>query len=175
MRYPISRYPGAPDGLYGSAGRLSDDSRYLVNNLYGSEDEGGGLWIVDLDADGFHARESAFARIVPWDHALSWFPLGAADLGAGGRVSVFLSAKEVDHDFAMTANLLQVRGAGLDARVESQRRLARMVGWNPVPFAVQRLDDARYRVAVETHFNYEASLMPRATGVYFVEVDTTAR
>ena len=50
-----------------------------------------------------------------------------------------------------------------------------MVGWNPVPFAVQRRDDTRFRVAVETHFNYEASLMPRATGVYFVDVDTDAR
>ena len=172
VRYPISRYPGAPKGLYGTSGRLSDDSRYLINNLYGFEDEGGGLWIVDLEDDGFHANDDAFARIVPWDHALSWFTLGAADLRAGGRVSVFLTAKEVDYDFAMTANLLQIVGAGLEARVESQRRLARMVGWNPVPFAVQRLGETRYRVGVQTHFNYEASLMPRATGVYFVEVDT---
>ncbi len=172
VRYPISRYPGAPKGLYGTSGRLSDDSRYLINNLYGFEDEGGGLWIVDLEDDSFHANDDAFARIVPWDHALSWFTLGAADLRAGGRVSVFLTAKEVDYDFAMTANLLQIVGAGLEARVESQRRLARMVGWNPVPFAVQRLGAGRYRVGVQTHFNYEASLMPRATGVYFVEVDT---
>ena len=174
VRYPISRYPRAPKGLYGTSGRLSDDSRYLINNLYGFEDEGGGLWIVDLEDDGFHANDDAFARIVPWDHALSWFTLGAADLRAGGRVSVFLTAKEVDYDFAMTANLLQIVGAGLEARVESQRRLARMVGWNPVPFAVQRLGEGRYRVGVQTHFNYEASLMPRATGVYFVEVDTAA-
>ena len=172
VRYPISRYPGAPKGLYGTAGRLSDDSRYLINNLYGFEDEGGGLWIVDLEDDGFHADDDAFVRIVPWDHALSWFILGAADLRAGEPVSVFLTAKEVDYDFAMTANLLQIGGTGLDARVESQRRLARMVGWNPVPFAVQRLGETRYRVGVQTHFNYEASLMPRATGVYFVEVDT---
>ena len=172
VQYPISRYPGAPKGLYGTSGRLSDDSRYLINNLYGFEDEGGGLWIVDLEDDGFHADDDAFVRIVPWDHALSWFILGAADLRAGERVSVFLTAKEVDYDFAMTANLLQIGGAGLDARVESQRRLARMVGWNPVPFAVQRLGETRYRVGVQTHFNYEASLMPRATGVYFVEVDT---
>ena len=171
-QYPISRYPGAPKGLYGTSGRLSDDSRYLINNLYGFEDEGGGLWIVDLEDDGFHADDDAFVRIVPWDHALSWFILGAADLRAGEPVSVFLTAKEVDYDFAMTANLLQIGGTGLDARVESQRRLARMVGWNPVPFAVQRLGETRYRVGVQTHFNYEASLMPRATGVYFVEVDT---
>ena len=175
VRYPISRYPRAPASLYGSSGRLSDDSRYLVNNLYGSEDEGGGLWIVDLEDEGFHANERAFARIVPWDHALSWFTLGPADMSAGQDVSVFLTAKEVDRDFAMTANLLKIVGAGLEARVESHRRLARMVGWNPVPFAVQRLDDARFRVAVETHFNYEASLMPRATGVYFVDVDTDVR
>ena len=172
VRYPISRYPRAPRGLYGSAGRVSDDARYLVNNLYGSEDEGGGLWIVDLENDGFYANDGAFARIVPWDHALSWFTLGPADLSAGDGVSVFLTAKEVDRDFAMTANLLTIRGAGLDARVESQRRLARMVGWNPVPFAVQRIEDTRYRVGVRTYFNYEASLMPRASGVYFVDVDT---
>ena len=175
VRYPISRYPGAPEGLYGTAGRLSDDSRYLINNLYGFEEEGGGLWIVALEDDGFHADANAFAHIVPWDHALSWFILGAADLRAGERVSVFLTAKEVDYDFAMTANLLQIGGAGLDARVESQRRLARMAGWSPVPFAVQRLSETRYRVGVQTHFNYEASLMPRATGVYFVEVDTATK
>ena len=61
VRYPISRYPRAPKGLYGTGGRLSDDSRYLINNLYGFEDEGGGLWIVDLEDDGFHANDDAFA------------------------------------------------------------------------------------------------------------------
>ena len=74
----------------------------------------------------------------------------------------------------MTASLLQISGTGLDLRIESQRRLRRMVGWNPVPMAIQRLSENGYVVAVETHFNYEASLLPRARGVYLVQVDTGA-
>jgi hypothetical protein len=46
-----------------------------------------------------------------------------------------------------------------------------MVGWNPVPFAIQEISDTRFRVAVETYFNYESSLLPRAKGVYIVPVD----
>ena len=46
-----------------------------------------------------------------------------------------------------------------------------MVGWNPVPFAWQQLPDHKFRVAVETHFNYESSLLPRAKGVYIIPVD----
>ena len=174
VEYPISRLPRAPDGLYGSAPRLSDDSRYLINNLYGFEDEGGGLWVVDLEGEEFYRSDTAFSRIVPWDHALSWFVLGPADPDAGGTISVFLTAKEVDDDFAMTASLLQISGTGLDLRIESQRRLRRMVGWNPVPMAIQRLSENGYVVAVETHFNYEASLLPRARGVSLVQVDTGA-
>jgi hypothetical protein len=46
-----------------------------------------------------------------------------------------------------------------------------MVGWNPVPFAQQTLGGGRFLVAVETHFDYESSLLPRAKGVYIVPVD----
>ena len=49
-----------------------------------------------------------------------------------------------------------------------------MVGWNPVPFAIQEISDTEFRVAVETHFNYESSLLPRAKGVYIVPVDLGA-
>ena len=49
-----------------------------------------------------------------------------------------------------------------------------MVGWNPVPFAWQDLSGHKFRVAVETHFNYESSLLPRAKGAYFISVDTRA-
>ena len=68
--------------------------------------------------------------------------------------------------------LMRIKGEGLDSSVECQKRLVQMVGWNPVPFALQRLPDHKFRVAVETHLNYENSLLPRARGVYIVSVDT---
>jgi hypothetical protein len=71
----------------------------------------------------------------------------------------------------MTANIMGLTGSGLETRVASKER--RMVGWNPVPFARQTLADGRVRVAVETHLNYENSLLPRAKGVYLLTVDTT--
>ena len=74
-------------------------------------------------------------------------------------------------DFAMTANLLRINDAGIDSTVVSKKRLLQMVGWNPVPFAWQQLPDHKFRVAVETHFNYESSLLPRAKGVYIIPVD----
>ena len=50
-----------------------------------------------------------------------------------------------------------------------------MVGWNPVPFAWQTLAESKFRVMVETHFDYESSLLPRAKGVYILPVDTSVR
>ena len=63
------------------------------------------------------------------------------------------------------------RGGGLDSSIKSQERLLQMVGWNPVPFAQHTLGDGKFLVAVETHFDYESSLLPRAKGVYIVPVD----
>ena len=82
-----------------------------------------------------------------------------------------MTGKEVAYNFAMTANILRVKNAGLDSTVEYQKRLLQMVGWNPVPFAIQELSEQKFRVAVETFFNYESSLLPRAKGVYIVPVD----
>jgi hypothetical protein len=87
---------------------------------------------------------------------------------------LFITGKEVADDFAMTANILRVRDAGLDSSIQYHERLLQMVGWNPVPFALQRLSETQFRVAVETHFNYESSLLPRAKGVYIVPVDLEA-
>ena len=174
VEYPISRYPKAPkEGLYGVSAVLSLDERFLFTTLYGFKDEGGGLWVVDLSEENFHTRPDAFSRIVPWDHALSWMILRNETKGASKSMSVFLTGKEVADDFAMTANFVRIKNAGLNSVVEHQERILRMVGWNPVPFAVQRLSEDKFKVAVETDFNYESSLLPRARGVYIVPVDTS--
>ena len=73
----------------------------------------------------------------------------------------------------MTANVLRIKNDGLNSTVERKERLLQMIGWNPVPFAMQRLSDTEFRIGVETHFNYESSLLPRAKGVFFVPVDTS--
>jgi hypothetical protein len=93
--------------------------------------------------------------------------------GSSTRTSLFLTGKEVREDFAMTANVIRIKDDGLDSTVERKERLLQMVGWNPVPFAMQRLSDDEFIIGVETHFNYESSLLPRAKGVYFVAVDTS--
>jgi hypothetical protein len=172
VEYPISQYPEAPEeGLYGVSAALSSDSQNLFNTLYGFIDEGGGLWAVDLTDREFHTNPDSFARIVDWDHLLSWVVLEEQTEGPSPSKVLFTTGKEVRDDFAMTANLLRINDAGIDSTVVSKKRLLQMVGWNPVPFAWQQLPDHKFRVAVETHFNYESSLLPRAKGVYIIPVD----
>ena len=175
VQYPIQQFPDAPEaGLYGVSPGLSADGRFLFNTLYGFEDEGGGIWVSDLSVEDYYNRPEQFARIVAWDHTLSWMKLEREDDEPLPHFHLFMTGKEVADDFAMTANVLRVKDAGLESSVLYQERLLQMVGWNPVPFAVQRLSNTRFRVAVETHFNYESSLLPRAKGVYIVPVDLEA-
>ena len=170
VRYPIDQFPKAPEaGLYGASPRLSRDAKFLYNTLYGFTDEGGGIWVVDVTAPDFHASGDNFARIVSWDHTLSWLPLGRLEEDPTA-LHLFMTGKEVADDFAMTANVLRIREAGLESAVEKSERLLQMVGWNPVPFGWQQLSEREYRMLVETHYNYESSLLPRAKGVYIVPV-----
>ena len=170
VEYPIAQFPNAPQGLYGASAAVTDDGSYLNNTLYGFKDEGGGLWVTALE-DGFQANPDSFVRIVEWDHMLSWVSL-TGDTDPADSRAIFVTGKEVADDFAMTANLISLHGQGLETTIERKERLLRMVGWNPVPFAIQTLDQGRFRVAVETHLNYENSLLPRAKGVYLLDVDT---
>ncbi len=174
LEYPLSRFPDPPDNgrLYGGSPRFSEDGAHMLNSLYGFSDEGGGLWSVALSGADFHIGPESFARVVAWDHMLSWFALSAEGDAPGESMTLFITGKEVADDFAMTANVLRIEGGGLDWRVTRKERLLQMVGWNPVPFALQRLDGGRFMVAVETHLNYEGSLLPRAKGVYIVPVET---
>ena len=126
--------------------------------------------MVDVSEEGFQADPANFARIVNWDHTLSWTLLRGPD-AESSAMHVFMTGKEVADDFAMTANILRIREAGLESSIEREERLLQMVGWNPVPFGWQQLSDTQYRVLVETHYNYESSLLPRAKGVYLVPVD----
>jgi hypothetical protein len=172
VQYPISQYPKAPDaGLYGASPWLSFDQKYLFNTLYGFTDEGGGIWVADLSESDFYSKPHQFTRIVGWDHTLSWTILGDDPDQPSPFLDLFMTGKEVADNFAMAANILRVKNAGLDSTVEYQKRLLQMVGWNPVPFAIQELSEQKFRVAVETFFNYESSLLPRAKGVYIVPVD----
>jgi hypothetical protein len=172
VNYPIDQFPDAPEaGLYGVSPLLSVDQRYLFNTLYGFTDEGGGIWVSDLSEDDYYKKADKFSRIVAWDHTLSWTVLGDDADNPSPFLHLFMTGKEVADNFAMTANILRIKNAGLDSSIEHQQRLLQMVGWNPVPFAIQALSDTEFRVAVETHFNYESSLLPRAKGVYIVPVD----
>ncbi|MBM3942588.1 MAG: hypothetical protein FJ316_06650 [SAR202 cluster bacterium] len=175
VHYPLEGFPKAPsEGLYGASAALSADGRFLFNTLYGFKDEGGGLWVVDLARPDFANAPAAYRRIMEWDHALSWVVLERQPAaGSATTLWVFLTGKEVADDFAMTANLARLRSDGLDSAVEQRERLRRMVGWNPVPFGWQKTGDHQFLVAVETFFNYESSLLPRALGVYLVPVETS--
>ena len=174
VEYPIAQFPEAPEeGLYGLSPSINSDGDSLFNSLYGFTDEGGGLWAVDMTDKAFYNNPDRFARIVDWDHLLSWVVLEEDTEGPAPRKAIFATGKEVRDDFAMTANFLRVNDAGIESTLESKERLLRMVGWNPVPFAWQDLSGHKFMVAVETHFNYESSLLPRAKGVYIIPVDTS--
>ncbi len=174
LEYPLSRFPDPPDNgrLYGGSPRFSEDGAHMLNSLYGFNDEGGGLWSVSLSGADFHRDPDSFSRVVAWDHMLSWFALTADGEASDESMNLFVTGKEVADDFAMTANVLRIEGGGLDWQVTRKERLLQMVGWNPVPFALQRVDGGHFSVAVETHLNYESSLLPRAKGVYIVPVET---
>jgi hypothetical protein len=170
--YPIDEFPNAPEtGLHGASARLSNDRRFLFNTLYGFRDEGGGIWVSDLSQQNYHINPDAFTRIVDRDHALSWMLLGPEPEDSREPVTMFLTGKEVTDDFAMTANILSMEGSGLDSSIRSKQRLLQMVGWNPAPFAQQTLGKGKFRMALETHFDYESSLLPRAKGVFIIPVD----
>ena len=171
--YPLGRHSADPPaGLYGVSPRLSADGKYLFNTLYGFREEGGGIWVTDISERDFPDNPDNFARIVAWDHTLSWTLLpDPAAAASSPYMHLFMTGKEVADDFAMTANILRLREDGLASAIERAERLLQMVGWNPVPFGWQRLADTQYRVLVETHYNYESSLLPRAKGVYIIPVD----
>ena len=127
---PIPRRPGGrPVRRFTPAER---DLNYLFNTLYGFRDEGGGIWVVDVSAEGFHAKGDNFSRIVAWDHTLSWTLLDgpAGESSDSSAMHVFMTGKEVADDFAMTANILRIRDAGLESSIEREERLLQMVGWN---------------------------------------------
>lgn len=174
--YPLGRHsPNPPAGLYGVSPRLSADGKYLFNTLYGFREEGGGIWVTDISERDFPDNPANFARIVAWDHTLSWTLLpDPAAAASSPYMHLFMTGKEVADDFAMTANILRLREDGLASAIEREERLLQMVGWNPVPFGWQQLADTQYRVLVETHYNYESSLLPRAKGVYIIPVDLNA-
>ena len=128
--------------------------------------------MTDISERDFPDDPANFARIVAWDHTLSWTLLpDPAAAASSPYMHLFMTGKEVADDFAMTANILRLREDGLASAIEREERLLQMVGWNPVPFGWQRLADTQYRVLVETHYNYESSLLPRAKGVYIIPVD----
>ncbi len=173
VSYPLSQFPRAPaGGLYGASVLVTADGKFMFNTLYGFKDEGGGLWVTDLSRRDFFTDPSAFSRLIAWDHALSWFVLEVEEGASHRAMYIFLTGKEVADDFAMTANILRVKLAGLQSSVERAQRILQMVGWNPVPFAIQRLGDHTSLVAVEANLSFQDSLLPRATGVYIVPVDT---
>ena len=159
--------------LYGTSAQFDINERFLYMILYGFENEEGGLWVADVWSPEFPEQSTAMTQIVPWDHALQWFVLEEDNRQSPPVRHIFLTAKEVDDNFSMTATSLRVTTDGLDSEAVHQERLLKMSGWNPVAFAIQRLGEHQYRVLVETHFNYENSFIPRAKGVYIVPVDTS--
>lgn len=171
IRYPLPNSKYAPEGqqsLYGHSEFTSKDGRFLYAILYGFEEQGGGLWVIDLAKENFYENKEAFAQIFSWDHALDFTILPSMEQPP--HTTVIMTGKEVNDDFAMTLNILKIKFAGLDTKLISKERLISMVGWNPVPFAYQKISDEEMLVLVETYYNYESYLVPRAKGVYITTV-----
>lgn len=137
--------------------------------LYGFEEEGGGLWVADISQEDFYENEESFAQIFSWDHALSFFFLPRAERSP--YHVILMTGKEVNDDFAMTLNALKIRFDGLESELIGKERVIRMVGWNPAIFAYQQISDEEIKIYIETHFNFESSIVPRVKGVYTVTVN----
>ncbi|MFY9457448.1 MAG: hypothetical protein WAP23_00760 [Candidatus Spechtbacterales bacterium] len=171
VRYPLPASSYAPAGderLYGHSGFFSEDGRFFYALLYGFEEEGGGLWVADISEDDFYQNTNSFAQVFSWDHALSFFFLPRAEHSPYNVV--LMTGKEVNDDFAMTLNALSIKFDGLQSELIEKKRLIKMVGWNPVPFAYKRISDDEILMYVETYFNFESEVVPRVKNVYVVPV-----
>jgi hypothetical protein len=171
VRYPLPSSSHAPKGderLFGHSEFFSEDGKFFYALLYGFEEEGGGLWVADISRENFYENEDSFAQIFSWDHALTFLIL--PKLEESPYDTVIMTGKEVSDDFAMTLNALKVKFDGLKSELVEKERLARMVGWNPVPFAYKKVSDDEILVYVETYFNFESEIVPRVKNVYVVPV-----
>jgi len=60
----------------------------------------------------------------------------------------------------------------LESQLVGKERLIRMVGWNPVTFAYDRISNEEMFVYVQAYYNFESEVVPRVRGVYIVPVST---
>ncbi|MCS7207559.1 MAG: hypothetical protein NZ951_06490 [Dehalococcoidia bacterium] len=172
--FPFGRYGVTPRTetrrLLASSGIVLREQGMLLASLYGFTDEGGGLWLLPLPTPTSPPNPSAFTYLQPWDHSLTLLPLDYRP--SPPTLTLLLTAKEVRDDFAMTAYVVRIALTEGGGQVERRERLMRMVGWNPVPFALHQVGEGRVMVFLQTHYDYYTSLLPRAKGVYRVVVDT---
>ncbi len=169
LRYPLPASSYQPEGeecLYGHSGFFSEDGRFFYAVLYGFEEEGGGLWVVDTQKKNFWEDNEAFSQIFSWDHALTFLIMPKFE--GSPYNTVIMTGKEVKDDFAMTLNALKISFDGLESELIGKERLVRMIGWNPVPFAYEWTSPEEILVYVETYFNFESEVVPRVKNVYAV-------
>ena len=153
----------AGNDLHGSKIRFFLDHGIALLNRYGFVPEGGGLWLMGINDPGYEPKR----RLLAWDHSQSWmfFPTSNPQV-----MTVFFTAKEVDNQMTMTVNRAQLHLDGEDTYLVEPRRIAKVWGWNPVPFRVETLGDYRYRILVASN-SYESYLAGHPMGVYAIEVE----
>lgn len=161
--YRVIQFP-KPTGndLFGTPKRFFPDHGIALLNRYGFVPEGGGLWLMGIDNPDYEPKR----RLLGWDHSQVWmfFPTLNPLIW-----NVFFTAKEVDNDFAMTVNRAVLYLDGPDTQLTEPVRIAKVRGWNPIPFHTERVGEYQHLVYVasNSHEDYMAS---RPSGVYVFEV-----
>ena len=165
--YRVVKFPKpAGNDLFGSKIRLFPDHRVALLNRYGFVPEGGGLWLINP----YEPDYQPVRRLLGWDHSQVWmfFPTPNPRV-----MNVLFTAKEVDNNFTMTVNRAVLHLDGLETRLVEPTRIAKVRGWNPIPFHTEQIGEYRHLVYVasNSHEDYMAS---RPSGVYVFEVGSTA-
>jgi len=161
--YWVIEFPKpAGNDLYGSKINFFLEEGVALLNRYGFVPEGGGLWLMGINRPDYEPKR----QLLAWDHSQSWMFFPTSDPGV---LTVFFTAKEVDNHMTMTVNRAKLHLAGEDTYLTEPRRIAKVRGWNPIPWRVEPLNGYRYRVLVASN-EYQNYMAGYPMGVYPVEV-----
>lgn len=161
--YRVVEFPKpAGNDLHGSKIRFFPEQGIALLNRYGFVPEGGGLWLFDP----YQPDYQPVRRLLGWDHSQVWLFFPTPDWRV---MNVLFTAKEVDNDFTMTVNRAVLHLNGLNTQLTEPTRIAKVKGWNPIPFHTEPIGTYRHLIYVASN-SHEDYLASRPSGVYVFEV-----
>ena len=159
--------------LFATGPVFTPDSEFLFLKRYGFHDEGGGMWVLDMNDPEYKTSR----KIVQWDHMLGFttfgylqrYPTGEGSDESPVVAPIAMNGKEVEDSFAMTVNHGWLTIDGMDTSLDFER-VGIMVGWNPMMTYYERTDDS-IRVFTTISYNYESFMDSFPFAIYRTIID----